>query len=499
MRTTATRPLALAAATALLLAACGADEPSASPTTVPGAADGGELRAPLPVTVSADGSAATRSASDATGSFAGDEAGDAGLTEAEMGILPWFGGWEFEVDPSLPALPTQAIGYEFPAGAPLGEDAVRRIAAALGLDGELRAGTEAEGVRWYVGPDDGTAPSLVVLNDGPLSWYRSGAWALDPNRWDCEIGLVDPGEPVSDEPDAAEGDAAEGDVLVGEDAVAPEQCPEPEPPTGILSAQEAEAEARRVLAELGLDPAAHEFETWADDWSASVTAWPVSDGVRWPLAFGFGFGAEGSLDWANGYLADPIATGPYPLIDLDEALARLDRPMWSGMAVPEPALEVVVDEPVSDEPVSDDRVTDGAAEMVREIARLVDVRTELWWAGTPDGSVWLLPAYTFIDTEDRWHTVPAVTDEFLVVEEPIVLMDPPIAVDPDDVVVDLAELADVAGLTVEKAEAVLAERGLSLRIIRIDGVEQPATMDLVPTRVNVAVVDEVVTEVLSTG
>lgn len=520
MRTSAPRPLALAAATALLLAACGADEPSATIPVPPAddpVADGG-LRAPIPVRVSAEATAANRSALGAS-SMAGDAA-----VEGELSIMPWFGGWEFEVDPSMPALPDRAIGYEFAEGAPLDAEVVARIAAAVGVGGDVERGAAGDGVRWSVGPDDGSAPSLVVIDDGPLSWYRSDAWALDIGRWDCVIAVEPDGgigdgavvgegkldEPVSDEGQLDEpvaDDLGPDGVIVDDTWI---DCPEPEPPVGVPTAEVAEAEAARILGELGLDPANFEFETWADEWFASVTAWPRQDGLRWPLAFGFGFGAEGALQWANGYAATPVATGPYPLVGLDEAVERLDQPLWWGAAgsraMPEMAGDTAISDVMTD---ASDVMTDDLPEpvepdeMPRELVVLVDVRADLWWAWSPDGTVWLLPAYTFVDTEGRWHTVPAVTDEFLVIEEPIVLMDPPIGIDEPildpTVDVDPAELGELIGLTVEKAEAYLGDHGLSMRVLREDGVDLPATMDLVPTRVNVAVVDGVVTEVLSTG
>ena len=66
-----------------------------------------------------------------------------------------------------------------------------------------------------------------------------------------------------------------------------------------------------------------------------------------------------------------------------------------------------------------------------EVATLVDVRPDFWWAWDPDGSVWLLPAYTFIDTQDRPHTVPAITDEYLVTETPATTVPPTTIADAD--------------------------------------------------------------------
>ena len=149
-----------------------------------------------------------------------------------------------------------------------------------------------------------------------------------------------------------------------------------------------------------------------------------------------------------------------------------------------------------------------------EVAVLVDVRADFWWSWDEDGSIWLLPAYTFTDTEGRTHTVAAVTDEYLIVVEAPVPVEPMPMPDPDvpqtspEPQVDPAEPVDtpskvdtsgVVGLTVDEATKVLAERGLTLRVAREDGEDLAVTMDFVETRVNVATEDGVITEVLSVG
>jgi hypothetical protein len=164
-----------------------------------------------------------------------------------------------------------------------------------------------------------------------------------------------------------------------------------------------------------------------------------------------------------------------------------------------------------------------------QVAVLVDVRADLWWVWDTDGSVWLLPAYTFTDTEGREHTVPAVTDEFIEVDDAVIEplpVDPPLPVEPlDPVLVDPVDPVDpvdgagpgddvgmddpvdldaidtdsVVGVPVADAEAELEARGLSMRVVRLDGEELMVTMDFVPTRVNVAVEGDVVVELVSVG
>jgi hypothetical protein len=295
----------------------------------------------------------------------------------------------------------------------------------------------------------------------------------------------------------------------------------------VPTAAEAEATANELLTSLGEEPDAYELETYADEWSASVVAWPSLDGVRSPMSWGFGFGGDGVLQWANGSLAEPTPAGPYPLVDLDTAVARLteQNAPFAGRDLPlvdvaEPAPDqaaasgsaggtassvlsdpaIAVDPPV---PGSDPTVT-----VEPTVAILADVRPDLWWTWDADGSVWLLPAYTFTDTEGRQHTVPAVNDEFLLIADtpgdtptdtPIdtaVADEPPVTAGPGPSSVDPAA---AIGLTVEEATKVLGAGGLTLRVVREDGVDLIVIEDFSDTRVNVAVDSGTVTDVLSIG
>ena len=67
-----------------------------------------------------------------------------------------------------------------------------------------------------------------------------------------------------------------------------------------------------------------------------------------------------------------------------------------------------------------------------------------------------------------------------------------------------SDVPDVIGETVDDATATLEAADMTLRVIRRDGEDLPATMDFIENRVNVAVEtqddgSEVVTEVVSTG
>jgi hypothetical protein len=141
-------------------------------------------------------------------------------------------------------------------------------------------------------------------------------------------------------------------------------------------------------------------------------------------------------------------------------------------------------------------------EVATEVATLVDVRADLWWAWDDDGSVWLLPAYTFTDTEERVFTVPAVTDEFLIIPEPT-LVDPmpvePLPAEPPAEVPEPGDQYGIVGRSVDEAATVLDAEGLTLRVVIEDGEALAVTEDFSTSRVNVEVADGVVVAVVSVG
>ena len=133
------------------------------------------------------------------------------------------------------------------------------------------------------------------------------------------------------------------------------------------------------------------------------------------------------------------------------------------------------------------------------MATLVDVKADLWWVWDADGSVWLLPAYTFTDSNGNAFTVPAVTDEFMIVVEPTIEPQPePVPAEPvDPVVVDpptsgrrrAGRSHRPRGARRPAAGRVRGDGqgyGFTTRVIRQDGVDLPGTMDYSDSRVNVA-------------
>ena len=486
---------------ALVLAACGGggstaiDPPAEQTSDSTESTDvGDDLRSPTPIKAASAGqSTAAQTSAESVG---------ADVPASEMMIAPFIA--DFVLADNFPALPTDDIGYVFDITAEVSADRVREVAAAFGVAGDP---VRAEDGSWVVGPNDGTAASLWVYAGAQQSWNYNGPWDDGAVREACAVSLDSEGNESSD-------------------------CPEPTPPTGVPTAAEAEQRARESLAALGVDTGSLTFENYADEWSANVTVDDRTADRPAIRTWNFGFGAEGVLQWAGGLLATPQPVGPYPLVDLDTAVDRLRN--QGGFGAPMPLIDAPVAEAdaATSEPapaeggevvtsetlvVSDPLPVDPEFDPEALTITLVDVEADLWWVWDADNTVWLVPAYRFIDADGGWHTVPAVTDEFLIQVEPSVV-DGPIPVEPDggtgetaepspppeslpvapdeepvdirptdDPETALAVLGELVGLSIEEFTAQAKALGYSTRVVEQDGESLAVTADFSETRVNVAV------------
>ena len=295
--------MAPALAAVLVLAACGSSDDSSAPVDTPTeqpsestAPAGDGLRAPTPVEVVSGGSnGATASAESAPAA-----ADSVGAATSDMRIAQWVA--EYVVGDGMPALPTDDQGYVFDSSVAITAEQVAAIAAALGVTGEP---VHVDDMSWQVGPDDGSAPSLWVYDDGQQNWSYSSAWANASVGEGCAVAVDSTGTETG-------------------------SCPEPEPPAGVLTADQAEQRSSELLSALGVDPATVTYETYADEWFASVQASDGIDGRATVRSWNFGFGEDGVLQYAGGSLAAAQPVGPYPLVDLDTAVARLSDNFYGG-------------------------------------------------------------------------------------------------------------------------------------------------------------------------
>ena len=422
-------------ALALVGTACGDDSnltssPGTTPGTSPVTADG--LVPPRPVLVTGGGGSAAGSATATGEKVAADAASTEMATDSMMIYNPWK-SLRFEATGQI-ELPTANTGWVYSGIVTPDLEKVAALAAALGVTGSVDNVPENEGGGWRVGPADGSAPSLWVAASGTLDWWYSPAWTNEG----VGVGAAEPGI-VIDEATPATGDAAttgeEPAIVIGEDTVTPETVA---PPANVPDEATARAKAAEIWAAAGIDVSGLTEDVYVDEWQASVS-YSSTDTTRPPVYVSIAFGGDGAVQWANGILGEPQAAGPFPLVDLATAVARLneyygfettdDLPLLrdGGMATDAAATEggaatseiaVEPDTPVSSDTVAVDPMPE-QVEAIDKLVSLVSAKAGTWSAWDADGSVWYVPAYEFTDTEGGIWLIPAVTDEYLIVDQPV--------------------------------------------------------------------------------
>lgn len=451
MRHTLTsRRMALVGATLLIgLTACGSPtDPSSSAVTT---------------MISADGPAVLRLVGTGGGGPA-SAASDSMPNEAGKMMMPV--SIEYVFSGTAPDLTAPAGSWYFPAGVAATPEQVAAVAKALGVEGDVRTLPADQGGGLMVGPDDYSGPSLYVGSDSMLGWWYSPGPTAVMSAPNCGIA-VDP-MPVDAVPvdtGAAVADTFPADPAVSDPGIVPEPCPEPQPPVNVPNKAEAEAKARALFESLGIDLGSYRLETYADEWGANVNAYLVLDGIRTSLSMSVGFGAEGAVTWASGYLATPLRGDDYPRIGVEAAVQRLnDQSNWwmnpmaaarssvdpasagvaSDGAVTEPAVAapppVDTGAPVEPAPVDTSApfeplppetilIDPGTIDTTPIVVTLTDPAPSLEMMWADDGTIWLLPGYTFQSTDGGIYSVLAVPDEFIQQAQPELLP-------PDTVVID---------------------------------------------------------------
>ena len=468
-------------------------------------------------------------------------------------------------DGALPTLPDSGASWQFPGGFTPDAGRVAAMAAALGVEGDVREVPADQGGGWMVGPQDYSAASLTVSADGLGSWWYNPAPAPGSTISACAVSAENPAAVVDSIAAAGSAGSDGSGVATPATTVVLPVCPEPVPPVGVPNEADAVSKAKALFTDLGYDASHYDYEFFGDDWSANVTAYLVLDGRRTPVSMTVGFGAEGATSWASGNLAQPVPSDAYPLADVQTGIDRLNDqaqqwmtvgagyagstmraehtgtisgsatevPPESGVPAPQdPSVSVdpslVATAPVGQAPAPDMPVQcDPAADCVPVDAtpitvHLTGVKTDLTMVWDADGTVWLLPAYTFTDADGGRYTVIAVTDEYLQLATPDVVPKPltsdtvvvgtdvpaetkPIETTPIDTTpadggasYDAATRA-LVGLSEADATTAAQNNGWELRVAKRDGVDLAVTADYRTNRVNVAVAAGVVVAVQSIG
>jgi hypothetical protein len=371
-------------------------------------------------------------------------------TESKIAIM---GSTNFVYDGELPALDGQAGSWFFAPGQKPDADRIAKLAAALGVQGDVRTLPAEQGGGWAVGPEDYSAAVLTVGSDGMLSWYLSPGQPTVTSIGGCAVasgvatepalgapGVVDAVPPAETLPaEAVPAETAPASDGVAPDVVAPD-CPVPNPPVGVPTKDEALVKAKHLFADWGYDVGAYQFDdAYADEWGASINASLLLDGLKAPVMLSVGFGENGTVTYASGYLATPQRGADYPTIGAAAGLERLkaqnqfgggvdgtgvlkatDNVAASDAApVPDTATAIAQGEPtiapcepeaasVDCSPIGVDSIT----------VTLNSVKPDLTMVWAADNTIWLLPAYTFGSADGGLYTVNAVDDAYLQQPDP---------------------------------------------------------------------------------
>jgi hypothetical protein len=419
------RLLLAAAVVALGLTACG--DPS---TTAP-------LASKPPVIKLASGQSGGGSAE------AAPAAATVGAPAADS-KMAFFGPTEFVYDGDLPALDGPAGSWFFPTGQKPDLDRVAKLAAALGVVGDVRTLPTDQGGGWAVGPEDYSGAVLTIGSDGMLNWWLSAAAPTATAAPAIACGEVLPVEPDAGVGSAASSGSATAVATPGGtapaappvDVVAPEtsvaSCPLPQPPVGVPTKDEALAKAKQLFADWGYDVASYEFEApYADQYGASVNASLLLEGFKAPIMLSVGFGENGAVTYASGFLATPQRGADYPTIGAAAGLERLktQQNQYVALAADGVATKAApVDAATSGTAIAPEpqlvncdaaSATDCAVPTPQTTTvTLNSVKADLTMLWAQDNTIWLLPAYTFGSADGGVYTVNAVDDAYIEQADP---------------------------------------------------------------------------------
>ena len=430
--------------------------------------------------------------------------------------MMWAYQQNFTAATELPALDSSARSYTLVAG-DVSANSRNALKEAFGVTEDFVAQDAEQGGGYLAGNYDGTTPTLYVGSDAMRYWSYSPAW--DESSISSRPCIIDSDTtyvPTSDVP-----------------APIAEICAEPAAPENVPTKAEAEDLFAKTMSAIGVKSNDLILDSFADEWGANVTGYLKIDGVRSPLSWSVGYGADASITWASGVFADVQDGASYPRIGTAAAIERLNSQQagnWGGpmvrggvtydtavasdiaaTPVPEPASSDV-EAAVTTEPATSDAAPtlDAPAPEVQEVL-IIGVEEELVMLYGADGSIYLVPGYTFIAAEDEYgyagrYTVSALPDEYMQVTDAVDAVpatDVPVpdtavapavdpAVDPDmSVAQDVAD--SVLGMSEVEATKTAEAKGLSVRVGSRDGEDFPLTMDYRTDRVTLTVKDDKVT------
>lgn len=255
---------------------------------------------------------------------------EAGAMLADDAAASWYRPVIYEAGDGLGGTPDKAPAYELTGK--VDEADVDRLARALGLEGDVSGDDRLFRL------EDGDVTLQVIRRPGGGAWMVTNSGGLDEITTACAVA-------IAPEPGDGDGDSASkhesGDAPVQERMLS-EECPEPEPVPGLLSAAEAKKRAQAIVEALGISGVELSFDaqepagaSTAVMVTATIDGHPIQGMDNW-----FSFGPHGAVLSAGGWLGRFDSIGDYPLVDAATAVDRLNRgpDVSSGIGVPEPGV-----------------------------------------------------------------------------------------------------------------------------------------------------------------
>ncbi|WP_277211228.1 hypothetical protein [Isoptericola croceus] len=362
------------------------------------AADRAGSEALPPITLGGGRDMAESGADAAAGAMA-DESAD-GSGSADISLPGWFEGRAVFSASGLSDEAGVATAYAYDARESATEAGAARLAEALGVSGEPRW----EWGSWQVGPRDGSGASIWLSADG-TAYFSYNDPAADP--WRCEEELA--GIPEQDDANGEDG------------LVEPTFCEEPA--AAQITRQDAIDEVRDLMERVGVDPAGFELDA-PDDASEGavwVSAEQVVDGQRTGSSWSATVSDDG-VAWLDGFLAQTVSLGEYPVVSPAEAVERLGDPRFGGSSWPvlysaeaDQMLEARYAEEEQSEPTAPPAPPSSGDDLpwpVSEVT-ITEARLGLTQHHDDGGSVLLLPAYELSDAAGNTWSVLAVAEGVL--------------------------------------------------------------------------------------
>jgi hypothetical protein len=229
--------------------------------------------------------------------------------------------------------------------------------------------------------------SLGLMATG--EWYF-GAAPDEDMQWRC------PEAPLDGAQDAPSG---EGGISI----LPAYECEPPPPAVGVPSEAAARSMASALFAELGVTGIRFE-DAYVDDWSINLWGMVPVEGAPRDVGqyVGIGFGGGGSILFANGTFARPVALGDYPTITSEDALDRLRAQM-----------DFTAGGPIARPYPADLAPTDVPEERQQVTVRMITAELFTQFAWTQDGEMILVPHYRFRDADGGEWWVLAVAERYL--------------------------------------------------------------------------------------